>query len=165
MRRVALIILGIAAGLTALVLLAVAIAVATFDPRTLVAPVQARVKAATGRELTINGPIDLKLSLEPRIVVSDVSLGNAPWGKTPDMVHARRVEARVALLPLMSRRFEVVELALVEPVIALETDAQGRGNWDLGATPTTPVSAPAGAATAALAGAGAFGIANLSVEH
>ena len=83
MRRVALIILGIAAGLTALVLLAVAVAVATFDPRTLVGPVQARVKAATGRDLTIAGPIDLKLSLEPRIVVSDVSLGNAPWGSAP----------------------------------------------------------------------------------
>jgi AsmA family protein len=165
MRRIAFIILGIAAGLTGLVLLAVAIAVATFDPRTLVEPVQARVKEATGRELTIAGPIDLKLSLEPRIVVSDVSLGNAPWGKAPDMVRARRVEARVALLPLMSRRFEVVELALVEPVIALETDAQGRGNWDFGATPAAPVSQPAGAAAAALAGAGAFGIANLSVDN
>jgi AsmA family protein len=165
MRRVALIILGIAAGLTALILLAVAIAVATFDLRTLVAPVQARVKAATGRDLAINGPIDLKVSLEPRIVVSDVSLGNAPWGKAPDMVHARRVEVRVALLPLMSRRFEVVELALVEPVIALETDAQGRGNWDFGLTPAAPVSQPAGAAATALAGAGAFGIANLSVDN
>jgi uncharacterized protein involved in outer membrane biogenesis len=165
MRRVALIILGIAAGLTAVILLAVAIAVATFDPRTLVGPVQARVKAVTGRDLKIAGPIDLKLSLEPRIVVSDVSLGNAPWGKTPDMVRAQRVEARVALLPLMSRRFEVVELALVEPVIALETDAQGRGNWDFGAIPAAPVSQPAGAATAALAGAGAFGIANLSVDN
>ena len=165
MRRVALIILGIAAGLTALILLAVAIAVAPFDPRTLVAPVQARVKSAIGRELTIAGPIDLKLSLEPKIVVSDVSLGNAPWGKTPDMVHARRVEARVALLPLISRRFEVVELVLVEPVIALETDAQGRGNWDFGAMPVAPVPHPAGAAAAALAGAGAFGVANLSVDN
>jgi uncharacterized protein involved in outer membrane biogenesis len=165
MRRVALIILGIATGLTALILLAVAIAVATFDPRSLVAPVQARIKAATGRDLAVNGPIDLKVSLEPRIVVSDVSLGNAPWGKAPDMVHARRVEVRVALLPLMSRRFEVVELALFEPVIALETDAQGRGNWDFGLTPATPVSQPAGAAAAALAGAGAFGIANLSVDN
>jgi uncharacterized protein involved in outer membrane biogenesis len=165
MRRVAFIILGIAAGLTAIILLAVAIAVATFDPRTLAAPVQARVKVATGRELTIAGPIDLKVSLEPRIVVSDVSLGNALWGKTPDMVRVRRVEARVALLPLISRRFEVVELALVEPVIALETDAQGRGNWDFGATPTTPVSQPAGAAVAALAGADAFGVVNLSVDN
>ena len=165
MRRVALIILGIAAGLTALVLLAVAVAVATFDPRTLVGPVQARVKAATGRDLTIAGPIDLKLSLEPRIVVSDVSLGNAPWGSAPQMVHARRVEARVALLPLASRRFEVVELALVEPVIALETDAHGRGNWVFGATPAAPVSQPAGAAAEALAGAGAFGIANIAVDN
>jgi hypothetical protein len=49
MRRAALIVLGVAAGITALILVAVAIAVATVDPRTLVGPVQARVKAMTGR--------------------------------------------------------------------------------------------------------------------
>src|SRR5579863_8265192 len=105
MRRTALIILGAAAGITVLVLLAVAIAVATVDPRALVAPVQARIRAMTGRELDIAGPVELKLSLEPSVVLGDVSFGNARWGRAKEMVRAKRIEARVALLPLIRRRF------------------------------------------------------------
>src|SRR2546421_7996074 len=110
MRRTALIILAVAGGITALVLIAVAIAVATVDLHTLIGPVQARVKAATGRDLAINGPIDLKLSLEPKVVFSDVTFSNAAGSKVADMVRAKRIEAQVALLPLLSRRFEVVEV-------------------------------------------------------
>ena len=162
MRRAALIILGAAAGITLLILVAVAIAVATVDPRSLVGPVQARVKAATGRELTIAGPVELKLSLEPKVVVGDVSFANAPWGRAKDLLRARRIEARVALLPLIRRRFEVVELALDHPVIALETDAQGRGNWEFAATAAagTPSAASEAAGTMA-----AVGIANLVIDQ
>ena len=118
-------ILGIAGGLTALVLIAVAIAVATVDPKSLVGPVQARVKADTGRDLVFGGPIDLKLSLEPKLIASDVTLSNAPGAQSPQMVKAKRVEVQVALLPLLQRRFEVVEVALVEPTIALEIGRAG----------------------------------------
>jgi len=161
MRRTALIILAVAGGLTALLLIAVAIAVATVDVRTLVAPVQARVKAETGRDLVIAGPIDLKLSLEPKLVVSDVTLANAPWGAAPALVHAKRVDVQVALLPLLQKRFELVELTLVDPAIALETDAKGRSNWDLGSGAAGAVPADA----AAQAAAGAVLLGNLGIEH
>ncbi|MDE2208954.1 MAG: AsmA family protein [Betaproteobacteria bacterium] len=164
MRRTALIILGVAAGITVLVLLAVAIAVATVDPRSLVAPVQARVKAMTGRELDIAGPVELKLSLEPSVVLGDVSFANAPWGRAKAMVRAKRIEARVALLPLIRRRFEVVELVLEAPVIALETDHQGRGNWEFGTAAGAAAKSPSAAADAVGAMA-AIGIANVVVDH
>ena len=165
MRRAALIILGVAAGITALILVAVAIAVATVDPRTLVGPMQARIKAATGRELAIAGPVDLKLSLEPRLVVGDVSFGNAPWGKAKEMLRARKIEARVALLPLIRRRFEVVELALDHPVIALETDAHGRGNWEFGTAATTTAAKASAASSDAASAMAAIGVANLVIDN
>ena len=165
MRRTAFLILAVAGGLTALVLIAVAVVLATVDVHTLMAPVQARVKAATGRDLTIAGAIDMSLSLEPKIVVQDVTLGNAPWGKAPALLHARRVEARVALLPLLSKRFEVVELVLDDPVIALETDAQGRGNWEFGDAAPIPAGAPGAATASAVAAAGAFGLGNLAIAN
>src|SRR5690242_8537600 len=112
MRRTAFIILAVAGGVTALVLIGAAIAVATVDLHTLVGPVQTRIKSATGRDLAINGPIDLKLSLEPKIVFNDVTFGNAAGSTIAEMVRAKRIEAQVALLPLLSRRFEVVEVAL-----------------------------------------------------
>ncbi|MGE5088699.1 MAG: AsmA family protein, partial [Candidatus Levyibacteriota bacterium] len=164
MRRAALIVLGVAAGITALILVAVAIAVATVDPRTLVGPVQARVKAATGRDLAIGGPVELKLSLEPRLVVGDVSFGNAPWAKSREMLRASRIEARIALLPLVRRRFEVVELALHHPVIALETDARGRGNWAFGTAAGATAAGTATASSDAAAAMAAIGVANLVVD-
>ncbi len=45
------------------------------------------------------------------------------------MATAARVEARVELLPLLSRRVEIARVTLVRPDILLETDANGRGNW------------------------------------
>ena len=163
MRRTALIILAAAGGITALVLIAAAIAVATVDLHTLIGPVQARVKAATGRDLAINGPIDLKLSLEPKVVFSDVTFSNAAGSKVADMVRAKRIEAQVALLPLLSRRFEVVEVKLTDPVIVLETDAKGHANWEFGA-PSSPAAATAASATSTAA-AGAFGVGNFSVDN
>ena len=158
MRKTVLWILGIAGGLTGLILLAVAIAVATVDPKTLVGPVQSRLKAGIGRDLSIAGSIELKLSLEPKLIASDVTLSNAPWARAAQMAHAKRVEVQVALLPLLQKRFEVVEVALIEPTIALESDAQGRANWDFGgsaganATPTPTSASPASAAGAIAVG-------------
>ena len=130
--RTFLTILGIAGGVVLLVLLAVAIAVWTVDLNEFVGPILARIRTATGRDVTIGGRIEFKLGLEPKLVVDDVRVGNAPWAKAPDMLSAKSVEAQVALLPLLQRRFDLVRLNLVEPVIALETDGHGHGNWELG---------------------------------
>src|SRR5437762_728697 len=163
MRRTAFIVLAAAAGVIALILVAAAIAIATVDLHTLIGPVQARVKSTTGRDLAINGPIGLKLSLEPKIVLADVTFGNASGSKIADMVRAKRVDVRIALLPLLSRRFEVVELTLTDPVIVLETDAQGRANWEFGSPSSPAVTAPA--TPEASAAMSAFGVGNFSVDN
>jgi uncharacterized protein involved in outer membrane biogenesis len=160
MPRAVWIIIGSVVGLVALLLIGVAIAIATVDPNRFVAPLAARVKAATGRDLTVQGPVDIKVSLTPRIVLSNVAFGNAPWSKTPQMLTAKEVDAQIALLPLLSRRFEVERFTLVEPVITLETDAKGRGNWEFPST-----RAPGGASDAASPGASAFGIGNFEVRN
>ena len=161
MRRTAFVILGVAGGLVALLLIGVAIAIATVDPNRFVAPLAARIEAETGRNLAVNGPVDIKFSLEPSVVLPNVTFDNAPWSKTPRMLTAKRVEAQIALLPLLSRRFEVMQFTLVEPVITLETDASGRGNWEFG---TTNTSAPGGSAAAA-GFAPAIGVANFEIRN
>jgi AsmA family protein len=161
MPRAVWIILGAVAGLVALLLIGVAIAIATVDPGRFVAPLAARVKADTGRDLTVQGPVDIKLSLEPKIVLPGVAFGNAPWSKTREMLTAKRIEAQIALIPLLSRRFEVVEFTLVEPVITLETDASGRGNWEFESGNATSSPAPGGGT----AGAGVIGIGNFEIRN
>ena len=163
MRRTAFIILGATAAIVALLLIGTAIAIKTLDPNRFVAPLAARVKAATGRELAVRGPIDVKVSLTPKVVLPDVAFENAPWSKTRQMLTAKRVEAQIALLPLLSRRFEVIEFVLIEPVITLETDAGGRGNWEF-ATATAP-AAPPGAPASTSATATAIGIGNFEIRQ
>jgi len=46
------------------------------------------------------------------------------------MLAAKHIEAQIALLPLLRKRFEVTSFRLIEPTIALETDASGRANWE-----------------------------------
>ena len=160
MRRTVLIVLASAAALVTAVVIGAAIAIKTVDLRTVIGPIQARIKAATGRDLAFNGPIDIKVSLEPKIVLSDVTFGNAPGSKTADMVRIKRLDVQVALLPLLSRRFEVVEIVLTDPVIALETDAQGRANWDFGTPSTAPPSTAASNPAAT-----AIAVGNLSIDN
>ncbi len=122
---------------TGFVALVVAVAVAgvailsTMDFEELRGVIEAEAKEATGRELEIAGPIDLKISLTPAIAVEDVRFANAAWGSRADMISIRRFELEVALLPLLSGDIQVKRLVLIEPDILLETDEEGRGNWEM----------------------------------
>jgi AsmA family protein len=152
-------ILAAIGGLLVVLIIAVAIAVRTIDVNDFIAPIQERVKDATGRDLVIRGGIDFKLSLEPELLIDDVSLSNAEWGKAAQMLTARRVEAQVKLLPLLQRRFEIVRFKLIDPVIALETDAGGKGNWEFSS------AGSGGAAPSPAGGFNAFAIGDLAVDH
>ncbi len=159
MRRTVLIILAAIGGVVGLLFIAVAIAVWRVDPNDLAAPIQARIKQVTGRDASIRGGIDLKLSLTPRLVVHDIALANAPWGRAPLMVAAKQLDVEVALLPLLNKRFEVIRVELVEPSVALETDAQGRANWDFGGKAAG--APPAESVTAQPA----FGVGNVAITR
>src|SRR5216117_2843994 len=122
--------LAVLGSVVVLLLIAVAIAVHTVDVKEFIGPIKQRVKDATGRDLEVRGGIDLKLGLEPKLVLDDVTLGNAPWSKQPQMFTAKHVEAQIALLPLLRKRFDVIRFKLIEPTIVLETDSSGKGNWE-----------------------------------
>ena len=86
-------------------------------------------KKATGRDLKISGDLKLNISLTPSLYVDGVTFANAPWGSRPDMVTLKRLEAEVALLPLLSSKVDVKRVVLIGLDLLAETDKQGRGNW------------------------------------
>ncbi|MFQ5617774.1 MAG: AsmA family protein [Rhodospirillales bacterium] len=92
-----------------------------------------QVKAATGRDLTIAGDLNLDISLTPAVAVEGVTFANAPWGSRPEMATLRRLEAQVELLPLLSGDVRVTRVVLVGLDTLVETDAKGRGNWEFAA--------------------------------
>lgn len=132
------------AALLVLLVAAGAIAALTFDPDSLKPRITEAVQRATGRELTL-GRLRLGWSLTPTVVAEDVRLANPPGFSRPDLLRVARIEARVALLPLLSRRVELRNVVLAEPDLLLEQDAAGRPNWRFDRPAPPPTSAPASA--------------------
>ena len=104
------------------------------------------VREATGRELTIAGPV--RLGFFPRIAVSaeQVSLSNAAWAKSPQMASLEKVALEISLLPLLSRRIEISSIQLAGLTLNLETNTKGEGNWLMGD------AAPSGATASSSSG-------------
>ncbi|MEX2407603.1 MAG: AsmA family protein, partial [Rhodovibrionaceae bacterium] len=119
---------GIAAVIVAAVVAAVAI-LATMDFEQYRGLIEAEAKKATGRDLSLNGPIDLSISLTPAIVVEDVTFSNAEGGSRENMASLDRFEAEVEILPLLSGDIQINRIVLVNADILLETDANGTPNW------------------------------------
>ncbi|MCR9256821.1 MAG: AsmA family protein [Alphaproteobacteria bacterium] len=124
-------ILGIFVGVIVLALGGVLAYIATLDPNELAQDAAVEVREATGRDFTINGPVDLAVSLQPTLEVENVAFGNAAWGSEPTMASIGRLEVEIALLPLLSGQVDIARLVLVEPNILLERQADGTANWDI----------------------------------
>jgi uncharacterized protein involved in outer membrane biogenesis len=127
--RPARIVLWSLAGLVAVIVVAGIVLALSFDPNSLKPRVIAAVKQATGRDLVLQGPINLGLSLQPTLVVRGASLSNPPGFSRPQMVTLEELDLKLALIPLLSHRVVVDRLVLVKPDILLETNAQGQPNW------------------------------------
>ncbi len=87
-------------------------------------------KDSTGRELKLEGPLSLSISLTPTVSGEGISLANAAWGSQPQMLSLRRFEVQLQLLPLLFGDLQINRLILVQPDILLETDKDGKGNWE-----------------------------------
>lgn len=93
------------------------------------AEVVAQVKAATGRDLTIDGKVAVSAFPSLSVQVNSVALSNPPGFQGKEMVRLGALDLRLKLLPILSGKVEVDSFVLVDPVINLEVDRQGRGNW------------------------------------
>ena len=103
----------------------------TLDFNTFKGVISDAVRDATGRELSIAGDVALSRSLPPTLSISDVTFANAPWGTKSQMVSVDKLQVQVALLPLLKRQLVFKRLDLSGTTMFLETDAKGRGNWEL----------------------------------
>lgn len=98
-----------------------------------------QVQTATGRTLTIAGPLKLQLLPVPLLVADTITLSNPPGSSRPEMIRLERFELEVALLPLFRREILVNRLVLTAPDVLVETETEGPGNLDF-SRPATPAS-------------------------
>jgi AsmA protein len=161
--------LGLAVGgiLALLVIVAVAVTL-VFDPNDYKDEITAAVQDATGRQLALDGDLELAVFPTIRIAVGGATLSNAPGFGDEPMARIGSAELRVALFPLLAQRIEVSRARLEGLELNLARNRSGANNWqDLGgrgAPQTTAPSAGGGGARADLdLGVGAIEIENARV--
>ena len=88
------------------------------------------VREATGRELVIDGPMKLTMFPVPGIGAGTVHFSNAVGAVGAQMLDVRWVAVKPDWWALLQGRVAVGTLTLYAPTIVLETDANGRPNWE-----------------------------------
>jgi AsmA protein len=154
----------IALGVIVAVIVVAALAVPFLVPAdTYKSKVIAAVKSSTGRDLRIDGPVSLTLFPTLGLKASEVAFANAPGAASKDMAKLGQLEVALKVLPLLHKEIQLKRLVLVDPVIALEVDKQGRPNWQFGETKAPPAAAAPAQPSGATSGGG-FSLGGLSLD-
>jgi hypothetical protein len=120
------------AGAVAAAVAAAAVWLASIDADAYRGRLEAAVERATGRELTIAGPLSLAIGRPLAIAVEDVTLANAAWGSRPEMVRLERAALDIRLLPLLTGRLRLAAVRVDGLDLLLERHTDGRANWTFG---------------------------------
>lgn len=113
-------------GLLVLVVAAVLIVPSFIDWSRYRVEVADRIGDLTGRPVTISGAVDLQLLPIPMLSAGDVRVANEDEAVHPDFLSVGALEIRIRPWPLLTGRVEVERVILVDPVLAIETLADGR---------------------------------------
>ena len=128
--------------LGAVVILLISVLV-VFDWNWLKGPIESQVSRSLGRPFRINGALEVEPTLQPRITVESIELGNAPWGSDEPMAKIDRVEVTVDLLKLLQGEIVLPEIRIAHPALLLETRTDGPPNWQFGETEEEAPGPPA----------------------
>jgi AsmA protein len=115
-----------------------------FDEQRLKQIATEQVREQTGRDLTIDGELELDLFPGISIVARDVTLSGPPDYAGPALFTADEFRLSVALLPLLSGSVETGDIALRRAEVNIHTDARGRSSLDglTGDAPAEPAEGP-----------------------
>lgn len=107
--------------------------------------IEQTVEDATGRKLSI-GSVSASLFPWIGVELDDVHLANRTGFAERDFVSVKKLNVKLALLPLLSKNIEIKHFEVAAPKVYLERHADGQSNWgDL----IAPKPAEAGTSTAA----------------
>ena len=139
-KRRALIWVGSIFGFFAIVAIALVIFIATLDQNKAKKYISAGVSTATGRQLNINGNINLDLGWISRVSATDIEFANAGWSKHPQMAQVGLFDVEIDFWQLV-RHFRLVlpTVTISEPKVILEKNADGSANWEFRTPVTEPV--------------------------
>ena len=137
-------ILAALVALAVLALAAVAFVGISIDAQRWREPMAAALSRALGREVRLDGPARLTVSLHPDLVVGDMRIANPPAFDAPDFARIGELSLAMDLLPLLRGEIRVRELRGRDVTVRLARSSDGRGNWmfDAGAKDAPPTNEP-----------------------
>lgn len=89
------------------------------------------VSEKTGRQFSIEGPLEVSLGVQSIVVAKNVRLANAIWSDDAFMLELGDLEVRVNTQSLLSGRIEIDLVRLDDTRIRLERNDDLAPNWDL----------------------------------
>ncbi len=114
-----------------------------FDPNDYKAEISAAVEQATGRQLSLEGDLELEIFPRLRIAIGAAELANAAGFGDEPFASIEGAGLVVGLLPLLSRRIEISEARLEGLVLNLVRNDQGQNNWqELGGASASEDASP-----------------------
>ena len=125
-----------------IIAIATTIFISTLDSNKAKRYISTGVSKATGRQLSINGDLDVDLGWISRVRASQIQFENAQWSKRPKMVEVGLVDVQIDLWQLLSEfRLVLPSVTISQPKVILEKNADGSANWEFRAAPavTEPV--------------------------
>src|ERR1700745_3657916 len=89
--------------------------------------VEAQIRAVTGLDLVIKGPIDVSVFPGSYVSFHDVGLKGAT--SSDPALRVDVLTANLRLPPLLLQRFEIADLMLLRPQILVVRTSDGESNW------------------------------------
>jgi len=93
--------------------------------------VSQQVESTTGRTLTINGDKTLSVFPALKLELNDVHFANMKSGSRDDMASMQQLAVHIPWMSLFGGEFKLDKFVINEPNILLETDKNGKANWQL----------------------------------
>jgi AsmA protein len=100
------------------------------DPNDYKDEISTQVEKVTGRNLTLQGDIGLSVFPWIALELGPLSLSNAEGFKADAFAKVDAAEIRIKLMPLLKKQLEMDTIVLDGLVLNLETDKNGKTNWD-----------------------------------
>lgn len=118
-------------GVLAALIVALVAFLLLFDWNYLRGPIAKFASARTGREVAIEGNLNVKLlSLEPSATVEKIRIGHPAWAGEGRTAEIEKMFVQIKVLPLLKGDLIVQRLEFTKPNLILLRDAQGRATWD-----------------------------------
>ena len=93
--------------------------------------VSEQVEQTTGRTLTIKGDKTLSVFPSLKLELEDVHFANMETGSRADMASMQQLAVHIPWFSLFGGELKLEKFVINEPNILLETDKNGKANWQL----------------------------------